>query len=46
MAISGEKVYAVDRHNVLAEEGYLEDTKAEFRNMIEQAGIANLLSLC
>ena len=38
MAISGEKVYAVDRHNVLAEEGYLEDTKAEFLNNLKEAG--------
>ncbi len=38
MAISGGKVYAVDPHKVLAEEGYLEDTKAEFLNNLKEAG--------
>jgi len=38
MAISGEKVYAVDPHKVLAEEGYREDTKAEFLNNLKEAG--------
>ena len=39
MAISGEKVYAVDPHKVLAEEDYLEDTKAEFLNNLKEAGV-------
>jgi len=39
MAISGEKVYAVDPHKVLAEEGYFEDTKAEFLNNLKEAGV-------
>ncbi len=39
MAISGEKVYSVDPHKVLAEEGYFEDTKAEFLNNLKEAGV-------
>ena len=35
----GEKIYAIDPHCVLPEEGYLEDTKAEFLANIRQAGI-------
>lgn len=35
----GEKIYAIDPHSVLPEEGYLEDTKAEFLANIKQAGI-------
>ena len=34
-----EKIYAIDPHSVLPEEGYLEDTKAEFIANITQAGI-------
>ena len=35
----GEKIYAIDPHRILPEEGYLEDTKAEFIANITQAGI-------
>lgn len=35
----GEQIYAIDPHSVLPEEGYLEDTKAEFLANIKQAGI-------
>jgi len=36
-----EKICAIDPHSVLPEEGYLEDTKAEFLANIKQAGIEN-----
>jgi len=36
-----EKIYAIDPHRVMPEEGYLEDTEAAFRNNIERAGIAD-----
>jgi predicted O-methyltransferase YrrM len=39
MSVGGEKVYAVDPHKPLAEEGYMEDTEAEFRKNIKQAGV-------
>ncbi|MFQ5902614.1 MAG: class I SAM-dependent methyltransferase [Candidatus Binatia bacterium] len=39
MAVGGEKVYAVDPHKPLAEEGYVEDTEAEFRKNIKGAGV-------
>ena len=39
MAVGGEKVYAVDPHKPLAEEGYVEDTEAEFRQHIKEAGV-------
>lgn len=39
MAVSGEKVYAVDPHKPLAEEGYTEDTEAQFRENIRNAGV-------
>ena len=38
-AAGGEKVYAVDPHQPLAAEGYVEDTEAEFRKNIKQAGV-------
>jgi predicted O-methyltransferase YrrM len=34
-----EKVYAIDPHAIQPEEGYLEDTRAEFLANIEQAGV-------
>ncbi len=43
MAISGKKVYAVDPHKVLAEEGYFEDTKAEFLKNLKEAGVESLV---
>ncbi len=39
IAAGGEKVYAVDPHKPLAEEGYFEDTEAEFRKNIKEAGV-------
>ena len=39
MAVGGEKIYAVDPHKALAEEGYTEDTEAEFRKNIKAAGV-------
>jgi len=37
-AVGGEKIYAVDPHRPLADEGYFEDTEAEFlRNLAESA---------
>ena len=39
MKVGGEKVYAIDPHKPLAEEGYVEDTEAEFRKNIEAAGV-------
>ncbi len=40
MAVGGEKVYAVDPHTPLLEEGYAVDTGAEFRKNIEEAGVS------
>lgn len=34
-----EKIYAIDPHGVLPEEGYLEDTKGEFLANISRAGV-------
>ena len=39
MAAGGAKVYAVDPHKPLAEEGYVEDTEAEFAKNIKAAGV-------
>jgi len=39
MSVGGEKVYAVDPHKALAEEGYPEDTEAEFRKNISEARV-------
>jgi predicted O-methyltransferase YrrM len=39
IAVGGEKVYAIDPHRPLAEEGYLEDTEIEFRENIKKAGV-------
>ena len=35
----GEKVYAIDPHTILPEEGHLESTEAEFRVNIRNAGV-------
>lgn len=37
--VHNEKIYAIDPHKVLPEEGYLEDTEAEFRATIKQGGV-------
>jgi len=37
----GEKIFAVDPHKPLAEEGYTEDTEAEFLDNIQKAGVAD-----
>jgi len=34
-----EKIYAIDPHKILFEEGYHEDTEAEFRATINQCGV-------
>ena len=34
-----EKIYAIDPHRIMPEEGYLEDTEAEFLANIRQAGV-------
>ena len=34
-----EKIYAIDPHSILREEGYLEDTQAEFLANIQRAGV-------
>lgn len=39
MKVGGEKVFAIDPHKPLAEEGYVEDTEAEFRKNIMAAGV-------
>ncbi len=39
MAVRGDKVYAIDPHTPLLEEGYVEDTEADFRRNIEEAEI-------
>ena len=39
MAAGDDKVYAIDPHTPLPEEGYVEDTEADFRRNIEEAGI-------
>lgn len=39
MAVGGDKVYAIDPHSPLPEEGYVEDTEAVFRRNIEEAEI-------
>lgn len=39
MAVGGEEVYAVDPHKPLAEEGYVEDTEAEFRRNVRDSGV-------
>ena len=39
LTAGGEKIYAVDPHKPLAEEGYIEDTEAEFRKNISEARV-------
>ena len=39
VSVHNEPVYAIDPHRVLPEEGYLEDTEADFLANIEQAGL-------
>lgn len=34
-----EKIYAIDPHRVMPEEGYLEDTEAEFLTNLKRAGV-------
>jgi predicted O-methyltransferase YrrM len=36
-----EKVYAIDPHSVMPEEGYLTDTKAEFLTNLQTTGVAD-----
>ncbi|MBI2985722.1 MAG: class I SAM-dependent methyltransferase [Deltaproteobacteria bacterium] len=38
-SVGGEEVYAVDPHKPLADEGYMEDTEAEFRKNINAAAV-------
>jgi predicted O-methyltransferase YrrM len=40
-ATHGVLVYAIDPHRIQPEEGYLEDTEAEFLNNIKRAGVEN-----
>ena len=37
--IHDEKIYAIDPHKILFEEGYHEDTEAEFRATIKRSGV-------
>ena len=37
--VDGAKIYAIDPHKILPEEGYYEDTEAEFRKTLLQAGV-------
>jgi predicted O-methyltransferase YrrM len=37
--VHNEKIYAIDPHEVLPEEGYLQDTKAEFLDNIKRVGV-------
>ena len=39
--VCDEKIYAIDPHLVMPEEGYLTDTKAEFLANLQMAGVAN-----
>jgi predicted O-methyltransferase YrrM len=41
LSAGGEKVYAVDPHKPLAEEGYVDDTEAEFYKNIRGTGVEN-----
>lgn len=36
-----QSIYAIDPHRILPEEGYFEDTEAEFRNNLTKAGVEN-----
>lgn len=37
--VHSEKIYAIDPHRIMPEEGYLEDTEAEFLANIQRAGV-------
>lgn len=37
--VHSEKIYAIDPHRIMPEEGYLEDTEAEFLANIKRAGV-------
>ena len=37
--VHNEKIYAIDPHRILPEEGYLEDTEAEFLANIRRSGV-------
>ena len=37
--VHDEKIYAIDPHGVLPEEGYLQDTSAEFLDNIKRTGV-------
>jgi len=39
--VNAEKIYAIDPHRIMPEEGYLEDTEADFLANIKQAGVEN-----
>ena len=39
--VHAEKIHAIDPHRIMPEEGYLEDTEADFLANIEQAGVAH-----
>jgi predicted O-methyltransferase YrrM len=39
--IHKEKIYAIDPHKILPEEGYYEDTERDFRATIDQAGVSD-----
>jgi MMP 1-O-methyltransferase len=41
--VHGEKIYAVDPHKVLPEEGYFEDTEADFRMNLNNAGVDSVV---
>lgn len=40
-AVDGEKIYAVDPHRPLADEGYFEDTEAEFLRNLAETGVTD-----
>lgn len=42
--VTGERIYAIDPHKILPEEGYFEDTEAEFSANIEGAGVGHLVT--
>lgn len=39
--IHGEKIYAIDPHRIMPEEGYFEDTEKDFLDNIQRAGVAD-----
>ena len=39
--VHAEKIYAIDPHRIMPEEGYLEDTEADFLANLKQAGVDN-----